>query len=76
MSDGNLSSYGITETNQPVLEIQTGNKNFNGLTINLAFACRSTLSIGPDGDAPVVFDVVAVTFEDECEYSELYAPIT
>lgn len=66
MSDGNLQSYGITPTNQPILEIETADKSFNGVTITLAFACRSTLSIGPDGDAPVVLDGVQVTFEDEC----------
>ena len=70
------TAYGIPSSDQPRLQISTGDKILNGETIDLVFACTSTLSkMGPDGNTPIITDFISVTYIDECEQPQLYPAI-
>lgn len=66
------NGYGINILPAPVLEINTADKNLNGVEMPLKFSCRSTLSKMDNGSAPVVTAPVTVTYVDECSESPLY----
>ena len=74
MEDGSpvTNGYGINVMPAPLLEINTADKNLDGVQLALKFACRSTLSKMDNGSAPIVTNSLIVTYIDECLESNIY----
>lgn len=70
MADGNdiPSTYGISDSAGPLLEILSANKALNGVQIDVMFSCFSSLAI----DKTPAQTVVSIVYRDECELSTIY----